>query len=686
MSDPRLLARSAAVAVAAALALVAVPGAAQAAPSWLAPTALSIPSQDAGQQQVAVDAQGDATAVWVWSDGSHNRVQTSTRPAGGSWGAPATLSAAGQAANSPQVAVDARGNVTALWERDNGTHDIVQVAVRPAGGSWSSPSSLSSPSVSAQYPRLAVDPAGDAAAIWESYDGNYFSILATARRAGTSWPLPTTLAAGSGTYTGVTPDVGLDDVGDAIAVWYRAGGGQHQFVQSSVRPAAGAWGPVTNVSSTLHDAQQPHVAVDARGDAVAVWEEFDDTTNTYAAQAATRAAANGIWQPPVDLSSAGVNTANAQLASTPDGETVAVWARSDNFSGSVQSASRPPAGGWTAPVNVSSETTDTLAPFVAIDPAGDAVAVWAATTGANEAIFGATRPAGGAWQVPARVGQSNSIVPPSVAVDPQGDAATVWSSFDGTLDTVETAALDATGPLLQGLAIPATAVAGQPVALGVAPVDWWSPLGATTWAFGDGASAAGLSVAHTFAAAGTYAVTVTGTDAVGNATSGSQAIVVAPAPAGPGGGGPAPPGGPAVVPPPAVPAALTLIHAAQSHKTWREKKKAKHKDPVGTTFSFTLGRAATVSLAFVQRLPGRKVKGKCAAQSTHNAKDPKCTRLVAKGTVTAKGKAGKNTISFTGAISRTKHLAAGTYTVTIGATDAGHVRAKPVTLTFTIVK
>ena len=113
-------------------------------------------------------------------------------------------------------------------------------------------------------------------------------------------------------------------------------------------------------------------------------------------------------------------------------------------------------------VNVSSDTTDTLAPLVAMDPAGDAVAVWAGNTGANEEIFGATRPAGGAWQVPVGVGQSNSIVPPSVAVDPQGDAAAVWARYDGTLDTVEAAALDATGPLLKGLAIPATAGRAAP--------------------------------------------------------------------------------------------------------------------------------------------------------------------------------------------------------------------------------
>ena len=49
------------------------------------------------------------------------------------WLAPQDLSAAGQDANDPQVAVDGQGNAIAVWSRSNGTNDIVQAAVRAAG-------------------------------------------------------------------------------------------------------------------------------------------------------------------------------------------------------------------------------------------------------------------------------------------------------------------------------------------------------------------------------------------------------------------------------------------------------------------------------------------------------------------------------------------------------------------------
>jgi hypothetical protein len=51
------------------------------------------------------------------------------------------------------------------------------------------------------------------------------------------------------------------------------------------------------------------------------------------------------------------------------------------------------------------------------------------------------------------------------------------------------------------------------------------------WSFGDGASAVGTNVSHAFTAAGTYPVTVTSTDALGNASSDARVIgVVGPPP------------------------------------------------------------------------------------------------------------------------------------------------------------
>ena len=50
------------------------------------------------------------------------------------WLAPQDLSAAGQHAYDPQVAVDGQGNAIAVWQRSDGTNTIVQAAARAAGG------------------------------------------------------------------------------------------------------------------------------------------------------------------------------------------------------------------------------------------------------------------------------------------------------------------------------------------------------------------------------------------------------------------------------------------------------------------------------------------------------------------------------------------------------------------------
>ena len=107
-------------------------GSAWAAPAWLAPQDLSAAGQHAYDPQVAVDGQGNAIAVWQRSDGTNTIVQAAVRAAGGSFGAPQDVSAAGQKAGFPEVAVDGQGNAIAVWSRSNGTNYIVQAAARAA--------------------------------------------------------------------------------------------------------------------------------------------------------------------------------------------------------------------------------------------------------------------------------------------------------------------------------------------------------------------------------------------------------------------------------------------------------------------------------------------------------------------------------------------------------------------------
>ena len=50
------------------------------------------------------------------------------------WLAPANLSEAVQNKDNPHVAIDSQGDAVAVWELSNGINQVVQAAVRQAGG------------------------------------------------------------------------------------------------------------------------------------------------------------------------------------------------------------------------------------------------------------------------------------------------------------------------------------------------------------------------------------------------------------------------------------------------------------------------------------------------------------------------------------------------------------------------
>lgn len=134
--------------------------------------------------------------------------------------------------------------------------------------------------------------------------------------------------------------------------------------------------------------------------------------------------------------------------------------------------------------------------------------------------------------------------------------------------------------------------------------------------------------------------------------------------------------------------APTLTSVSQSHARWREGSKLaklSRRAPVGTTFTFSLDQAASVTLTFSQPAIGRRVKGKCVARTHGNRRKPKCRRAVTKGTLTFSAHAGVNHVSFAGRISASRRLRPGSYTVAIGATNAAKQRSTAKLLSFKIV-
>jgi hypothetical protein len=132
-----------------------------------------------------------------------------------------------------------------------------------------------------------------------------------------------------------------------------------------------------------------------------------------------------------------------------------------------------------------------------------------------------------------------------------------------------------------------------------------------------------------------------------------------------------------------------FANVSQAHKVWRESNAllsiARKRPPVGTTFKFRLNEAASLKFAFTQPVGGRKVNGKCVAQTRRNRRKHKCTRTVTRATLTFIGHAGLNQVKFGGRVSGTKKLKPGKYMLVITATVPGTAPALA-KLTFTIVR
>jgi hypothetical protein len=169
-------------------------------------------------------------------------------------------------------------------------------------------------------------------------------------------------------------------------------------------------------------------------------------------------------------------------------------------------------------------------------------------------------------------------------------------------------------------------------------------------------------------------------DVVGHAFVGS-------APPAPTGGNPTPTPGTGQPPP----APRPVISAASlSHRRFRVARAPTAvlaRAPRGTTFKFTLSRAATLRIAISYRAPGMRKGSRCLAPSrrpTH-AHAKRCTRTLIAGTLTRRTElAGADAVAFSGRIGR-RALAPRAYRAVLTASDSAG-SSKPVELAFSVVR
>ncbi len=403
--------------------------------SFRAPETLSDAGQDAFEPQVTLDGQGDAIAVWTRFDGTNTRIQAGFRPRGFFFGGAQTLSPETIPASEPQVAADEEGNAIAVWTALVGGNLRVQAAFKPDDENFGEAETISPAGSDAFQPQVGLDGDGDAVVVYTRFNGSNTIIEAALRPEhdgfGPAQPLS---GAGQDAFE---PQVAVDRKGDAAAVWTRNDGSKLRVEGAFKSRWSNDFGSAETLSEAGQDAFEPQIAIDGSGNALAVWTRFDGTNERIQASYRPR------WdefEAAETISEGGQGASQPQVALDSKGNALAVWTRSDGSNLRVQAAFRPRWDEFEAAETVSDGGSDAFEPQVAFDPERHAVAIWTQSNGTNTLITAAFKSRWGDFRTPETVSDAGQdAFEPQLTIDHKGNVVAVWTRSDGANLRVQSA-------------------------------------------------------------------------------------------------------------------------------------------------------------------------------------------------------------------------------------------------------
>lgn len=411
--------------------------------SWSTPpTILSGVGLNASDPQVAIDANGDVIAIWI----ENNLVKSSAKEVTGAWTPEVTISATG--ASSPRLVSDRNGNAIAIWV-ENG---VIKAAGKPFNGNWSSPTALSSSGASS--PSLCVDAAGNVIAAWVR-SGN---LETSTKIFGANWQARVTISSTAAAF----PTVAVGGSGSntrAVVVW-QGTSGQTNVIFSSTKLISGAWSSAQVISDTTHNASKPSVAVDSNTNALAIWYAYDVIGASYsnvAVQSASRPSTAG-WGAASSLSAFGIrnpSTLDAYIRFDSIGNAMALWNISfDDETFSIESAVKPVNGNWSDPVDLVNSNLYAYATAPSATTFGEVVNLYLFYNGSALLIQSIESNMDGflnnSWSVPITISRGADNAYPKVAASLNGsvmNAAAIWVNYNGAYNAIVASTGSKTLPL-----------------------------------------------------------------------------------------------------------------------------------------------------------------------------------------------------------------------------------------------
>lgn len=376
---------------------------------WGGERSIDIQAGVAAGPQLEMDGDGNAMVIWFESVASAgvDSLYTNRYSAGSGWGDATRLTSDGGLRPDPQIGFDSVGDAFAVWtgwgtQPPQPEYPVQTFATRYAhGGGWAvSIDNIDTCGQPATYdaalcsqtgylqsydPQVKFDGDGNAIAAWAETNLLAQSQSVYVNRyvaASGSWGSPQSI---SGDVGNGSVQLGVDNGGNAWVIW--SSGGQIHVVGFTV---AAGWGTVQSLGPAT--GQEPEVAFDSSGNALAVWTNItssqgDDAWSLYAA----RYTPTGGWASPVRIDCADPaqmcqgGIVDPQIAFDTSGNAFVVWSYAEPpqayqnelyRQGQIYANRYILNEGWDVPQSIDIKAGLASKPQIAVDGNGHALAIW----------------------------------------------------------------------------------------------------------------------------------------------------------------------------------------------------------------------------------------------------------------------------------------------------------------------
>ena len=338
------------------------------------------------EPDVAIDRDGRAMAVWKMG-GAAPRVMASrfTPESGWDTATPIESTAAPDDVHEPSVAVDGDGNAVAVWRRSGASPAVAAAHYDEATG-WGDPTRIDTdqPGVPREARGVALDPNGNAIAIWIREEQEESAVLANRYTPNEGWAAPQ--AIGDPTPTRIHgAELAVDGAGNAIAVWDQnreLAGDQGSVIMANRYTPTGGWEGALRLDDQAHFAVEPRVAMNDAGTAFTVWVRAGRDDDELSGVWSRRFAPSSGWEsdpvPVLQASARVVVEGQPQVAVDPRGAALAVWHGYEQYEGHIWSSHYDSDTGWDDAVVLSYRRISDRKGLheVGIDDEGRGTAVW----------------------------------------------------------------------------------------------------------------------------------------------------------------------------------------------------------------------------------------------------------------------------------------------------------------------